>query len=90
MIFTIKGIDKSQLIVYYIYIMLKLLDAIKDYQFYHHLNDCQFSDLIKVDPSTFSKVKSQKRHPGRRFLEALMQIPELKLAVFQYMSAAKE
>jgi len=65
--------------------MNKLLEAIEEYQTQKGLNDSRFSQLIGIDFSTLSKVKSGHRRPGGKVLTALMQIPELRPVVSAYM-----
>ena len=66
---------------------MNLVESIKKEQERRGLNDAQLSELLELDPSTWSLVKSGKREPtGGKFLIAIMQkMPECSMAVIDYM-----
>lgn len=66
--------------------MNDLVESIKVYQAVNGVNDSQFSNLIGVDPSTWSKIKNHERKPGVKFFRGLSRIPELKKAIANYMA----
>lgn len=65
--------------------MDKLLEAINEYQAHRQLTDGQFSQLVELDPSTLSKIKSGHRSIGVGTLKAIARIPELRVKVISYI-----
>jgi len=65
--------------------MDNLIESILAYKQRRKLNDRQFSKLLSVDPSTWSKIKKGDRKPGSKFFKGLAHIPELQKALNNYM-----
>lgn len=70
--------------------MNDLVKSIKVYQEINGVNDSQLSELLGLDPSTWSKIKSGERQPGLKFLRGLARIPELEVLVYTNLSITPE
>lgn len=66
--------------------MDKLLEAINQYQAHRQLTDGQLSQMVGLDPSTLSKIKSGHRSIGVGTLKAIARIPELRVKVISYIT----
>ena len=61
-----------------------LIEDIKELQILRGISDAQLARQAGVDGSTWSKIKSGKANPGRKFLSGLVRIfPELHLSILQ-------
>lgn len=70
--------------------MKELIEEIKKAQSLRGLSDTQMAKEMRVDLSTLSKIKNGKASPGGKFLRALASTyPELRLAVYNYMSGGR-
>ena len=68
-----------------------LIVAIGEVQAKNELNSQRFAAILGVDAGYYSRIKSGKRKPGRKFLSALSQkFPELDIAIIQHMKANHE
>jgi transcriptional regulator with XRE-family HTH domain len=72
--------------------MNKLIESISRYQELKGINNRQFAELIGVTPMSWSLIKRGKRqHPRSNFFQGIAQnIPELRMAVYEYMAHGNE
>jgi transcriptional regulator with XRE-family HTH domain len=65
---------------------MTLIEAIREVQKKHGMDDAKFADTLEIDRGHVCKIFGNKTQPGRKFLSALSQkFPELDYAVLQYM-----
>lgn len=63
-----------------------LVDALKRYQEQNKLSDGEFAQILQIDRSMLSYIKSYKRNPGPQTLRALAALsPEFHELVIDYM-----
>ncbi len=71
--------------------MNTLTEAIKQYQEKNNLSDQKFAKSIGIDPGNWSRTKRGLIKPQAKFLKALVsKIPELQLAVMNYMAEGEK
>lgn len=64
-----------------------LVEAVRQHQRREKLTDIALADLLGINHSTWSRIKSGDRRPGVKFLNAILRLyPELSPLVSQYIA----